>query len=230
LKDDAMEKKTRVLFLMAVLTLACPLTGRSSQATSGSQTPTFQERYPRYRLRAGDVLDLNFTFTPEFNQSVRVQPDGYVNLKGVGDIRVQDRTTPEVLDAVRAAYSSILRDPTVTVELKEFEKPYFIVDGQVAKPGRFDLTGDTTVSQAVAIAGGFNDRAKNSEILVFRRVSDQWVEVQKVNLKQMVSRGDLSEDLHLHPGDMILVPRTTMSKLSRFIPVPTLGAYINPRY
>jgi polysaccharide export outer membrane protein len=225
-----MEKKTRVLFLLTVLTLACPLVGRSSQATSSSQTPTFQERYPRYRLRAGDVLDLNFTYTPEFNQSVRVQPDGYVNLRGVGDMRVQDKTTPEVVEAVRTAYSSILRDPAVTVELKEFEKPYFIVDGQVARPGRFDLTGDTTVTQAIAIAGGFNDRAKNSEILVFRRVSDQWVEVQKVDLKQMVSRRDLSEDLHLHPGDMILVPRTTMSKISRFIPVPTLGAYINPRF
>src|SRR5437870_4962478 len=99
------------------------------------QGPAFEQRYPRYQLRPGDVMELTFTFTPEFNQTVTVQPDGYINLRGAGDARVQDQTTPQVVETVRAAYSKILRDPAITVELKEFEKPYFVVGGEVIHPG-----------------------------------------------------------------------------------------------
>jgi protein involved in polysaccharide export with SLBB domain len=80
----------------------------------------------------------------------------------------------------------------------------------------------------VAIAGGFSDRAKSSEVVLFRRVSDNWAEVRKVNLKRMLNKQDLAEDLHLRPGDMLLVPRSSLSKITRFIPVPSLGMYFNP--
>jgi len=195
---------------------------------AAGQQPAFQERYPRYRIHAGDVLALSFSFTPEFNQSVIVQPDGYITLREVGDIHVVDKTIPEVVEAVRTAYSKVLHDPVITLELKEFEKPYFVVGGEVMHPGKYDLRGDTTVVQAVTIAGGLSDRAKSSEILLFRRYSDDLVEVKKVNIKRMLSAMDLTEDLHLRAGDMILVPRTTISKISRFIPVPSLGMYFSP--
>src|SRR5437867_3469504 len=142
------------LCLSGIVLLTCPLAGRTNLSGS-NQEPAFQERFPRYRLRAGDVLELNFPFTPEFNQSVVVQPDGYINLRAVGEIRVQDKTTPEVVEALRSVYGTILRDPTITVELKDFEKPYFVVGGEVAKPGKYDFRGDTTFVYAVSSAGGF---------------------------------------------------------------------------
>jgi len=220
--------KSECLSLFGILLLACPLAGRPNISTPSNQEPAFQERFPRYRLRAGDVLELNFPFTTDFNQSVVVQPDGYINLRGIGEIRVQDKTTPEVVEALRAAYSTILRDPVITVELKDFEKPYFVVGGEVTKPGKYDLRGDTTVVEAVAIAGGASDKSKISKVLLFRRVSDDWVEVKEVDMKRMLRERDLSEDLHLHPGDMVLVPKSLFSKISRFIPVPNLGLYFNP--
>src|SRR5438093_7217466 len=215
------------LCLTGIVLLTCPLAGRPNLSGT-NQEPAFQERFPRYRLRAGDVLELNFPFTPEFSQSVIVQPDGYINLRGVGEIRVQDKTTPEVVEVLRAAYGKILRDPAITVELKDFEKPYFVVGGEVAKPGKYDLRGDMTVVEAVTVAGGVTDKSKTSKVLLFRRVSDDWVEVKEVDMKRMLRERDLSEDLHLHPGDMILVPKSALSKITRFIPVPTLGLYFNP--
>jgi polysaccharide export outer membrane protein len=173
-------------------------------------------------------MQLSFLFTPEFTQTVTVQPDGYINLRGVGDVHVQDKTTPEVIAAVQSAYSKILRDPAITVELTEFEKPYFIVGGEVVRPGKYDYRGDTTVIQAVSMAGGFSDRAKTGQVLVFRRVSDEWAEVKKVDMKRMLGRQELLEDLHLRPGDMVLVPKSSMSKIARFIPVPSLGMFFNP--
>jgi polysaccharide export outer membrane protein len=192
------------------------------------QEPTLQDRHPRYRIHAGDVIALTFSFTPQFDQTVTVQPDGYIGLREVGDLQVMDKTTQEIIAAVRTAYAKVLHDPVISIELKDFEKPYFVVGGEVLHPGKFDLRGDTTVIQAVTFAGGLNDRARSSEILVFRRVSKDTVEVKKVDMKHMVSSENLSEDLHLQPGDMVLVPRSSMSKISRFIPFPSLGMYFNP--
>jgi polysaccharide biosynthesis/export protein len=223
-----LSRKKLLSWLISGMVLGTPLMGRPSLSTQGTQAPTFQERYPRYRLRAGDVLDLNFTFTPEFNQTVTVQPDGYINLRGLGDMRVSEKTTPEVVEAVRSAYSKILRDPTVTVELKEFEKPYFTVTGQVNKPGKFDLRGDTTVVEAIAIAGGITDKAKSSQIYVLRKISEEWAEVKTVDMKKMLAKQDLSEDLHLRPGDFVYVQKSTMAKLDRFIPTANMGMYLNP--
>ncbi len=219
-----------LLFVLAILVPAAPPVGRSNIWAQSNREPTFQERYPRYRLRPGDVLELNFLFSPEFNQSVVIQPDGYVNLRGVADLRVQDKTVPDVVELLQAAYSKILRDPAITVELKEFEKPYFVVGGEVTKPGKYDLRGDTTVLEAITIAGGVSDKSRTSQVLLFRRVSNDWVEVKEVDMRRMLRERDLSEDLHLRPGDMVLVPKSTFSKLARFIPVPSLGMYFNPLF
>src|SRR5687767_11652912 len=85
-------------------------------ATSVAQDPGFKERYPRYRVQRGDVLAFNFAFTPEFNQTAAVQPDGYVTLREIGDVRVQDKTTAEIVEAVRTSYAKVLNDPVITVE------------------------------------------------------------------------------------------------------------------
>jgi polysaccharide biosynthesis/export protein len=196
-------------------------------AVQTANTPTFSERYPRYQMRAGDEFDLNFELTPELNQTITVQPDGYITLRQVGDVYVNGLTVPVVTERVSAAYSRVLSDPKISILLKDFEKPYFIADGQFDHPGKYDLRGDTTVTQAVAIAGGFTKDAKHSQVVLFRRVNDNWVEAHLINVKQMESNRDLSEDLHLKPGDMIYVPKNKISKIQQFL--PSYGMSIIPK-
>jgi polysaccharide export outer membrane protein len=176
------------------------------------------ERYPRYLLRTSDVLSVTFPVTPEFDQRVTVQPDGYIGLRGVGDLYVQGQSIPQLIAALHAAYGRFLHEPTINVELKEFEKPYFIAGGEFAHPGKYELRGDTTVAEAVAIAGGYTDRAKHSQILLFRRIPEGWLEAQRVDIKSMISRKDLSEDPHVRAGDLIFVPQNNLSKIRQFIP------------
>jgi polysaccharide export outer membrane protein len=205
-------------------------TGGSTQAASSGEAggPALQRRNPRYQLCENDVLDLDFPFVPEFNQTVTIQPDGYISLRGVGDLHVQGQTVPEATQALRTAYGKILHDPVVTITLTDFNKPYFIVSGQVSRAGKYDLRGDTTVAEAIAIAGGFTEGSKHSQVLLFRHVSKDWVEVKKLNMKQMLHAANLSEDLHLRSGDMVFVPKNALSKIARFIPSSGLGVYYNP--
>jgi len=200
-----------------------PAAGAKTSNGNADSTSTFNDRYPRYKLRPGDMFDVSFELSPEFNQTVSVQPDGFITLRGVGDVRVEGQTVPELTETLRKAYAQILHDPLISVTLKDFEKPYFIADGQIGRPGKYDLRGDTTLTEAIAMAGGFNDSAKHSQVLLFRRVSDQWVSAKIFNVKEMEKKGNLSEDPLLHPGDMVFVPRNRLSKIRPFLPTSAMG-------
>jgi polysaccharide export outer membrane protein len=198
----------------------------SSDTTSSSTAaPQLQQRDSRYHLAAGDTFDVGFELSPEFNQTVTIQPDGFVTLKAVGDLKVMGQTVPELTQTLRTAYGKILNDPLVVVVLKDFEKPYFIADGQVGHPGKYDMRGVVTLTEAVAIAGGFTEAAKHSQVLLFRRVDDQWLSAKIFNVKAMRRKGDLHEDPTLKPGDMLVVPKNMLSKIKPFIPNAGLGAY-----
>jgi len=181
------------------------------------------ERYPRYELRADDILDITFEFTPEFNQTVTVQPDGFITLRGVGDLHVGGRPVPGVTEAIRSAYGKILQDPAIAVVLKDFEKPYVVVGGQVGRPGKYDLRGDMTITQAIAVAGGFNNSAKHSQVVLYRRVSPDLYEAKLINVKHILQSHNLAEDTHLKPGDTLFVPQNTLSKIRQFVPNPGVG-------
>jgi polysaccharide export outer membrane protein len=217
----------------------------SSQAASTQSSPQGQPQQPtsslpesesewtvwtsgRYRITPGDVIELRFPFVPELDQTLAVQPDGYVTLREVGDMRVQGRTVPQLRADLNEAYKGIVREPVFTVVLKEFEKPYFVAAGEVAKPGRYELRGATTLTQAIAYAGGATNLAKMSEVVIFRPHTQETVAVQQIDVKKMFSKRDLSEDPLLRPGDTIYLSKSTLGKLQPILSKIGIGIYFNP--
>jgi polysaccharide biosynthesis/export protein len=185
-------------------------------------------RHPLYRLRPSDVVEISFTVAPEFNQTLTVLPDGYVMLKDAGMVEVQGLTLEQFVAAVQKAYFGYLHDPQAAVALKDFDRPYFIVGGEVGKPGKYELRSDTTVAEAVEIAGGLTQAAKHSQVVLFRRVNDDLVETRLLNLKKMFKQPSLKEDAHLRPGDLVFVPQNEISKIARFLTKPSLSMYMSP--
>jgi len=203
-----------------------PAVNQTVTASATANDPQFHTRDSRYKIEPGDTFDITFDLSPEFNQSgVAVQPDGFVTLHGVGDIKVQGQTVPQLTETLRKTYSKILNDPVISVVLKDFQKPYFIADGQVARPGKYELRGDTTLTEAIAMAGGFLETAKHSQVVLYRRVDDNWTSAQLINVKKMEADRSLREDPFLHPGDMLFVPKNTLSKVKPFIPTANVGSY-----
>lgn len=186
------------------------------------------ERRPLYRLHPSDVVEISFTVAPEFNQTLTVQPDGYIMLKDAGMVPVQGLNLDQFAAAVQQAYQGYLHDPQVAVMLKDFARPYFVVGGEVGRPGKYELRSDTTVAEAVEIAGGFTTQAKHSQVILFRRVNDDLVEARLLNLKKMLKETNLKEDAHLQPGDLVFVPQNALSKIARFVTRPTVSMYTNP--
>lgn len=177
-------------------------------------TATSEEN--RYKLRSGDTIDITFVYVPDFNQTVTIQPDGYVTLRGVGDMRAGGLTLPEIKKLVETKYGVIMKDPDVSIEIKDFEKPFFLAQGEVQKPGKYELRSDTKLSEAVAIAGGLSSSAKHSQVLLFRRNAGGQIDVKEIDLKKVLHGKDLSTDLTIQAGDMVFVPKSRVSKLKEY--------------
>ena len=170
----------------------------------------------RYKLRSGDTIDITFVYVPDFNQTVTIQPDGYVTLRAVGDMRAGGLTLPEIKKLVETKYGVIMKDPDVSIEIKDFEKPFFLAQGEVQKPGKYELRSDTKLSEAVAIAGGLSTSAKHSQVLLFRRNEGGQIDVKEIDLKKVLHGKDLSGDVNIQAGDMVFVPKSRVSKLKEF--------------
>jgi polysaccharide export outer membrane protein len=208
-----------------------PANGTTTQSggAGGTGDPAFRgERHPLYRLTKSDVVDASFTFSPDYNQLLTVQPDGFVILKGGGSVFAEGLTLPELDQAVTDRYSRFLHHPEITLTLKDFDKPYFLASGEVAKPGKYELRGDTTVNEAIAMAGGLTQQALHSQVVVFRRFSPDTVETHVLDVKKMLNARDLTEDMHLRAGDFVYVPQSRISKIRKFIPANALSWYMNP--
>jgi polysaccharide export outer membrane protein len=185
-------------------------------------------RHPLYRLRKSDIVEIKFTFSPEFDQTATVLPDGFVALKTVGDLFAEGLTVAELKDLVSQAYAPTLRDPEVSIILKDFERPFFVAGGQVGHPGKYELRSSITVAQAVAVAGGFTEQSRHSQVVVFRTVTTGVVEAHLLNVKAMLASRNLEEDFELKPGDMLFVPQNRISKIRKFLPVSSLSTFFTP--
>ena len=203
----------------------------AAQVTTGSQSsnaqPQLQQRYPRYIIQRSDVLLLTFPLTPEFNQTVTVQPDGYINLQNSGSVHVQGLTVPEMIEALQTAYAHVLHKPIINVDLEDFQKPFFTVSGQVGKPGQYELRSDITVAEGLALAGGMAPTAK-TQVFLFHRTSAEWFAVREINMKEILSGKNTDEDATLQPGDMIYVPEKFITNFRKYVPYSAnAGTYVN---
>ena len=205
------------------------LASAAIRAQKPTAPPQLKNAAPiRYQLHAGDVLEVQYRYTPEFNQTLTVQPDGYISLLIGGDMKVVSLTLDQIREKLLEVARIRLKDPELTIILKEFQQPFFVVAGEVATPGRFELRDQVTALQAIVLAGGFKESANTSQILVLRQLNSELAEVKILNLKNIKKTGDLEKDLALVAGDMILVPRNRVSKIERYVRLASLAAFVNP--
>ncbi len=223
---------------LAIIALALAMftVGAHAQTQSQTQSQTRPRTNPalttgaadRYTLNPGDVLDIQYRYTPEFNQTVTVQPDGYISLQMGGDVRVGNRNLDQVRELILLKVSKRLASPELTVILKEFQKPYVVVAGEVVTPGKIEMREKLTALQAVLLAGGFKDSARSSQIVIFRKLNADTAEVKTLNFGTLKRTSDLENDLTLQPGDMILIPRNRLSKIERYVRIASLATFLNP--
>lgn len=218
--------KCKLILVVAAILLSLPVVILAQDGRPPRLSTVTEERY---RLQPGDVLEIQYRYSPEFNQTVTVQPDGYVSLEIGGDLKVAGLTIEQTRQVILRRASARLREPVATIVLKEFQKPYFVVAGEVAQPGKIEMRERVTAIQAIMLAGGMKETARSSQVVVFRRInSSDMAEVKLLNLKSIRRTSDLENDLTLQPGDMVYVPRDKISKIERFMKLASVAAFMTP--
>lgn len=187
-----------------------------------------QDIAQRYLLQPSDEITVQYRYTPEFDQTVKLQPDGFVSLEVIGDVKLGGLTISQARELITSQAKIRLKDPEIAISLKEFEKPFFIVAGEVVKPGKFELHDNVTALQAVMLAGGFKDQAKSSQVIVFRRISPGLSETRVLDLRNASRKGGRFQDLTLLPGDMLMVPQNTIARIERYMKAANVGLFFNP--
>jgi polysaccharide export outer membrane protein len=197
--------------------------GASLCAAFAQQPAQLVSRDQPYLLQPSDVLELEYEYTPEYNQVATVEPDGTVRLKLLGSVKVAGESLDEATKKIKDKASLSLNKPEITLTLKDFVKPHFTVYGEVTRPGVYDIHGAVTVLQAIALSGGVKDTSKETQVLLIRKVNAEIAEVKVINTKLMSSVRGAREDFELRPDDMLIVPKSRLGKVEPYIRVAAMG-------
>ncbi len=160
-----------------------------------------------YGVNPGDVLQVYVWNEESLARELLVAPDGTISFPMVGVLNVAGHTTGEIAAAIATGLGDFLRDePLVNVALIAVEGNKVYVHGQVTRPGSFVVNSRVDVIQALAMAGGLDTFANESQIKVVRRAADDTVQMFPFDYSKFKAGNNLDSNIVLRPGDVVVVP------------------------
>jgi polysaccharide export outer membrane protein len=159
-----------------------------------------------YVIGADDVLSINVWKEPEVSRSVPVRSDGKISLPLVGELTAGGQTPLQLEQEITKRLQSYISEPEVTVIVQDSRSQKINILGMVVRPGSYLLTGSTTILDAIAIAGGFKDFAKQKSIYVLRANADGTQQRLLFNYKEVIKGKNPEQNIRLLPRDTVVVP------------------------
>lgn len=198
--------------LALVLALAISLTAAPAQAAApaASGTPTKGDTARNYRIGPGDILDIFVWQNPDLSQKqVPVRPDGRISTPLIANMVAAGKTPVQLAHDMDKALSEYIRSPRVTIIVSRAVGALSQVQviGQVVHPESMPYHEGMTVLDAVLAAGGLTPYAAGNSAKI-ERTLDGKVQTVHIRLSNLINKGDLSQNLALKPGDVIVVPES----------------------
>ena len=165
--------------------------------------------YPEYRIGIGDIVSIDVWGNPQLSTEVPVRPDGMISMPLLGDVRAGGLTAEELSASISQGLAKDIRNPEVVVILSELRSHEFLsrirVTGAVINSISVNHRQGMTVLDAVLEAGGVTDFASPNRTTLFRKQQGETRQF-RIQLNDIMKRGDLSTNYELAPGDIISVP------------------------
>jgi polysaccharide biosynthesis/export protein len=159
-----------------------------------------------YLIGDEDVLAISVWHETEISRVVPVRPDGKISVPLLGEIRASGLTPKQLQAAITEGLRKYLDHPEVTVIVQEAKSPQFNIVGEVLKPGSYLLGKPVTVLDAIVLAGGFREFAKQKKIYILRTQSDGSEQRISFNYKDVIKGRKISQNILLQPRDTVVVP------------------------
>lgn len=196
-----------VVLTSAVASVAAQQTGRVTAqiAGAGGGATLSPAPPPDYVIGPADVLSIVFWRDKEMSADVIVRPDGRISLPVLGEIRAAGLTPEQLRASITEAAGKYLEEPDATVGVKEIRSRNVFITGNVAKPAAYPLTGEMTVLQLIAVAGGLQEYADSKNIVIIQTEGGRQ-QYRKFNYKDVIRQKHAAQNIVLKPGDTIVVP------------------------
>lgn len=203
----------RAIAIALALALAGCVAAKAPPLASGTVAPSGTPLAPEHTLTAGDVFEIRFPFSPEFNDKITVGEDGTVAPKLIGSVVVGGLTVNEATQRLSALYAKKIRYPTLSLTVRSYAPEVLWVEGAVAKPGLIHSDLPLTLERAVTEAGGLKTRAEAGDILVIRRDENGSIHAYQEALVPAAG----STDPLLKSYDVVYVPLSPIGSVNEFL-------------
>jgi polysaccharide export outer membrane protein len=163
-----------------------------------------------YRIGPGDNLNVSVWRNPEISQSVPVRPDGKITTALVEDLPASGKTPTELARDIEKVLSKFIQQPVVTVIVTNFAAPYaeqVRVIGQAARPQALPYRQDMSLIDVLIAVGGLTEFAAGNKASVVRTIEGKQHKID-VRLYDLLKRGDISANMPMHPGDVLVIPES----------------------
>jgi polysaccharide biosynthesis/export protein len=188
---------------------AAPANGATQATPAASNTDASATAQPHdnsFTIGNDDVLAINVWKEPDISRSIPVRSDGKISLPLVGEVQATGETPLKLEQEIAAKLKNYIAEPEVTVIVQQINSQKFNILGQVTKPGAYPISNSATVLDAIALAGGFRDFAKQKSIYVLRQNGDGTQTRIPFNYKEVVKGRNPAQNIKLQPRDTIVVP------------------------
>ena len=175
-------------------------------APTSAATPDY-----KYLIGPGDNLNIQVWRNPDLSTSVTVRPDGKVTAPLVEDLVVIGKDTTQIAREIEKELAKYIRDPIVTVIVSGFIGPYgeqIRVIGEAAKPQTLPYRQNMTLLDVMIAVGGLTDFADGNAASILRTADEGNKQQYRVRLKDLVKRGDVSANVEMRPGDVLIIPQS----------------------
>ena len=183
----------------------------SNPSASVPATPAAKENAGKahddsFVIGSNDVLAISVWKQPDLSRSIPVRSDGRISLPLIGEVQAAGRTPMKLEKDIAAKLEPFLTEPEVTVIVEQINSDKFNILGRVAKPGSYAMTDSTTVLDAIALAGGFRDFAKQKNVYVLRQNPDGSQTKLPFNYREVIQGKNTDQNIKLQRHDTIVVP------------------------
>lgn len=192
------------IIVSAVALTACGSAGKYPPAPQVANTPDL-----KYRIGPLDTLNIIVWRNPELTATVTVRPDGYISTPLVEDLQAAGKNPAELSREVEAALSKLIRDPVVSIVVSGFQGVYseqIRIVGEAARPQAVSYRKNMTILDVMIQVGGMTDFADGNGAVLIR--GSEGGKQYSVRLKDLLKRGDISANVAMMPGDVIIVPQS----------------------
>lgn len=188
----------------AALMVGCSTTGSFPPAPQSVNAPDL-----RYKIGPLDTLNVVVWRNPELSGPVTVRPDGYISLPLIGDLKAAGKSPGELSVETKTALSKLVLDPVVSVVVTGFQGIYaeqIRIVGEAARPQAVAYRQDMTLLDVMIQVGGVTDFADGNNAVLIR--GSQGGKQFSIRLKDLLKRGDISANVAVMPGDIVMVPQS----------------------